>query len=145
MTQQTKSGERVEVDGIENLKPGEGLKISNDTKYEYGADLSTDGVRIEDKGQGDAVSIRVFEFKMNPSFRGEIDKQALFNAHARQLSTILWSDGLQPVEGASPRVTIDVKKGVYQIFIACEGRLGKVFADKPRNLSEELSKKRGSS
>lgn len=134
MTQQTKSGE--------TLEKGEGLKIDESTKYEYGANLETDGVRIEDAGVGRQVLIRVFDFTMNPAMK-DFDKQTIFNNHAKQLSTILWSDGLRPIESEPPRVILDKKKCMYQIFVACEGRLGQTFIDKPRNLSEEL--KRGSS
>ena len=121
------------------LKPGTGNKVG-DTQYEYGADLHTEGTPIIDPGIGRTVSIRVFDFKMNPTVRGFNDKQAIFNSHAKQISTILWGDGLIPLEQVPPRVIIDYKKWSYKIFVPCEARLGTLFVDAPKNLSEELAK-----
>lgn len=141
MTKQQKSGgtNKINIEGdLEELKGGDGVQVG-DTKYEFGADLSTDGAPIIDKGEGKRVVIRLFEFKMNPEMLKRLpSKQELFNAHTRQISTILWSDGLQPLEEIAPRVIIDVKKGGYKIFVPCEGRLGQVFIDKAENLSEKL-------
>lgn len=120
-----------------DLKPGEGVE-----GYEFGADLSTEGVRVEDPGKGKTISIRVFTFKINPENTKHfpIGKQALFNAHAKQIETILWGDGLIPFDAAPPRVIISSKKGIYQIFVPCEAKRDVLFADKPKNLSELLKK-----
>lgn len=133
---------RANIDGIENLKAGEGVKIAEDTKYEYGANLSAEGVPLIDPGTGKTISIRVFIFKIDPKkIRNfPIDKQLLFNSHAKQISTILWGDGLIPFDGALPRVIINLKDGFYQIFVPCEARRGVMFMDKAKNLSEELAK-----
>lgn len=129
------------IEGMENLKPGEGVQIDKDTKYEYGADLSTAGTPLIDPGTGKTLSIRVFTFKIDPNKLKEIgktDKQKIFNSNARQISTILWGDGLIPFDGASPRVIIDKKKGFYKIFVPCEAKRGVMFLEKPKNLAEEL-------
>ena len=85
----------IDVEG--ELKPGEGVQIDQDTKYEYGSRLETEGIPLIDPGEGKIVSIRVFDFKMNPALKDfPIDKQLIFNTHAKQISTILWGDGLKP-------------------------------------------------
>lgn len=119
-----------------------GIQISEDTTYDYGANLETDKAPIIDKGVGKQVLIREFLFKLNPDikFAENIDRQALFNTHAKQITTILWADGLSSLETNPPRVIIDVSKGIYRIFVPCVARLGTTFADKTRNLSEELKK-----
>ena len=121
------------------LKPGDGVDIG-DTKYEYGADLNAEGVPLRDPGTGQTVSIRTFDFKVNPQLKKIPDKQTLFNAHARQILTILWGDGLIPLEEVSPRVIIDKKNKFYRIFVPCMARKSVLFMEKPKNLSEELLK-----
>lgn len=132
----------VDIEGkLEDLKPGTGVD-AGDMKLDYGADLQTEGAPLIDPGTGKTVSIRVFQFKMNPekikSFPN--DKQAIFNSHAKQIATILWGDGLMPLDGVSPRVIIDRKKALYNIFVPCEARMNVMWIDKPKNLSEELIK-----
>lgn len=131
------------IDGkLEDLKPGDGVQVG-DTKYEYGADLSTEGTPLIDPGTGKTVSIRVFHFKMDPSKVKHFpnDRQLIFNSHAKQIRTILWGDGLVPIEGVSPRVIIDMKHHSYNIFIPCEARISTMFIDRPQNLSEVIKGK----
>ena len=124
---------------VEELKPGNGA-----AGYEYGSDLHTESAPLVDPGIGKTVSIRVFDFKMNPdpkvvkSF--PTNGQVIFNAHAKQIATILWGDGLIPLEQVSPRVIINKKKRTYQIFVPCSARSGVVFAETPMNLSTQLNK-----
>ena len=122
-----------------DLKGGEGIKVDEKTNYEFGSELSVDPTPLIDPGTGKTISIRVFTFKINvKSFPS--DKQAIFNAHAKQIETILWGDGLRPFDSAPPRVIINLKKGIYQIFIPCEAKRDVSFTDKPKNLSELLKK-----
>ena len=122
------------------LKPGNGIVIDDSTKYDYGATLDTEGMPLIDPGTGQTITIRVFEFKMNPNIKQIPDKQTLFNSHARQIKTILWGDGLIPLEEVNPRVIIDAKKHTYQFFIPCKARREVLFMEKPKNLTEELLK-----
>lgn len=129
------------IDGMENLKPGEGIQVDKETKYEYGSQLDTGGFRLEDPSEGQQVSIRTFTFRINPAKRREIEtisKQAIFNQHAKQITNVLWGDGLRPLEEVSPRVILNVKKGFYQIFIPCQAAKGVIWSskDKPKNLQE---------
>lgn len=141
MTTQIKSGtvDRITTDDPSNLKAGEGIQIG-DTKYDYGADLKIDPTPLIDVAQGRTVAIRLFEFKMNPEVINKaIDKQELFNQHAKQIRTILWADGLQPLEEVSPRVILNISKGEYQIFIPCISRSSTAFIEKAQNLSQALN------
>ncbi len=130
---------RIEVEGeLKDLKPGKGV-----AGYEYGSNLETQGVQIADPGVGKTISIRAFEFKMNPDPKVREffpDAQTLFNVHAKQIQTILWGDGLRYLEEVSPRVIIDKKRLNYRIFVPCEARLNVNFMDKPQSLNETLSK-----
>ena len=133
----------IALEGLKDLKPGEGVSFG-DTTYEYGADLNTPGTPLIDPGTGKTVAIRVFQYKMNPEKRNRFpaDRQSIFNSHSKEISRILWGDGLRPFDGAAPRVIVDRKKGMYQIFVPCESRSGVVFIDKPENLSTALAKGR---
>ena len=131
----------VDVKG--DLKPGTGIEVGDNTKYEYASELSTDKVPLIDPGGGEIVSIRVFTFKMNPERQHFPGKQALFNTHARQIETILWGDGLRPLESNPPRVIINNKKGIYQIFVPCLAAKGVFFSERDRNpelLHKQLGK-----
>ena len=126
------------------LKPGKGVTLDDGTKYDYGADLHAEGTPLIDPGEGEANVIREFIFKMNPEFKKNFqgNKQDLFNAHARQIATVLWGDGLRPLEEIAPRVIINIKKGFYKIFVPCRAAKGMIFSqmNQPKNLSEELLK-----
>lgn len=124
----------------DELKPGDGIKIDNDTTYEYGADLNADSTPIIDAGEGKEIVIRTFEYRFNLKGKPPVDKQAIFNGHAAEIKTFLWADGLRYHEGFPPRVAIDKDKRGYKIHIVCEGAKGLIFTDKPKNLSEELAK-----
>ncbi len=110
--------------------------------YEYGADLATEGVRLEDPGTGKTNTIRVFEFKINPDrkvLNNFPDQQTLFNAHSKQIMTILWGDGLRPLEGVPPRVIINRKKMTYQIFVPAEANNSTMFIETPVSLNKQLN------
>lgn len=145
MMKPKKSGEtsKVNIENLQEIKPGEGVQIDDKTKYDYVGSFDAKSEPLIDPGTGKTVSIRVFTFKMNPARLKQAppDKQTLFNAHAKQISTILWGDGLIPMEEISPRVIINKNYGEYQIFVPCEAKSGVLFVDKPKNLSQELAKR----
>lgn len=140
MGKQIKGTNKIDVKGLQDLRPGTGIE-----GYEYGAELSTEGTPLIDPGEGNMVSIRTFTFKMHPDRQrlGFPDnKQEIFNQHARQIQHVLWGDGLEPYTDTNPRVIIDRSKGIYQILIACIAKKGVLFSsmNKPVNLSEQLAK-----
>lgn len=105
----------------------------------YGAKLEAEPTPLVDPGVGKPVVIREFSFKMNPEVKLPPSKQELFNAHAFQIKTLLWGDGLVPYEGASPRVTIDKRKRSYRIIIVAEPRLNTTVIETPQSLTKMLS------
>ena len=131
----------IDLEG--ELKPGDGIQIDKDTKYEYGSQLETEGVPLIDPGGGPVNVIRVFHFKMNPEKKDFQDHQDIFSAHAKQIETILWGDGLRPLESTNPRVILDSEKRIYQIFVPCEAAKGVIFSHEHRNpelLHKQLAK-----
>lgn len=133
----------VDVEGLENLKPGTGIDVGDDTKYEYASQLETDQVPLIDPGGTEVAVIRVFKFKMNPDRKHFPGKQALFSSHAKQIEHILWGDGLRPLESNPPRVILNNKGGFYQIFVPCMAAKGVIFSAKHRNpelLHKQLGK-----
>lgn len=141
MMQPNESGEmNISIEGGD-LKPGEGIQVDDKTSYEYGANLETPTTPLIDEGRGKTISIRLFEYTMNPELKHfPTDKQLVFNAHAKQIATILWTDGFRPLDEVPPQVIIDRKKRIYRIFVPCEARLNQVVIEKPKNLSQELAK-----
>ena len=134
----------IDVEGLENLKPGTGIEVGDNTKYEYASELNTDGIPLIDPGGTSVAVIRVFTFKMNPDRKSLPGKQKLFSSHAKQIETILWGDGLRPLESNPPRVIIDNKKGIYRIFVSCLAAKGVIFSDRDRNpelLHKQLNRK----
>lgn len=128
MGQQIKKIQKQLVDVEGEIKPGTGVE-----GYEYASQLETDTTPLIDPGGGGVVVIRVFTFKMNPERQHFPGKQALFNSHAKQIETVLWGDGLRPLESNPPRVILNSKKGFYQIFIPCIAAKGVIFSEKDRN------------
>ncbi len=107
-----------------------------------GQELATKSDPIIDPGTGKALVLRVFEFGMNPDYKGRRPcKQDIFNMHWRQLSTILWSDGLVPKEDLNPRLEF-IKGNKYQIFLLCKPRSGTMIAEKPKTLQDLFKKRR---
>jgi len=143
MTKQTKSGEtKINIENLQKIERGDGVHIDSDTKYDYAGNFEAHSEPLIDSGTGKVVSIRTFTFKMNPLKLKERppDKQTLFNAHAKQITTILWGDGLRPLEEVNPRVIINKNIGIYQIFVPCEPKPGVMVVDEVKNLSAELAK-----
>lgn len=135
----------ITVEGnLNELKPGNGVVVDDKTKYEYGSNLESGNVPLNDPATGKTVTLRTFYFKMTPEVAKKgnfpLDNQLLFNSHARQIKTILWGDGLIPVEDIAPRITVHPKKHMYQIFVLCEARANVLFMEKPKGLTEVLSK-----
>lgn len=123
----------VDVEGLEDLKPGTGVDVGGGMKYEYGSQLETEGVPLIDPGGGPVNVIRVFNFSMHPLVKSLTDKQAIFTAHAKQIENILWGDGLRPLDEVPPRVIIDNKNRSYQIFVSCQAAKGVIFSQKDSN------------
>lgn len=95
----------------------------------------------DDHGEGAAVVIRCFTFQMNlekPELFIERNpsKQDIFNSHVKGIEKYLWKDGLTINDGVAPRITFDVKKFQYSIFVASRPARGYVLNERPQTLSQ---------
>ena len=102
----------------------------------YGKEDRTDESSIHDKGVGETVTIRLFEFKFPPTLENlPTTEQILTPEYIKQLKTQLWGDGLRLV--MEPKVVID-KEGC-KVFAPCQASMGNNFLDKPKLLQEWMT------
>src|SRR3990167_3098126 len=75
----------------------------------------------EDKGTGQAVVIRFFEFGANPEVfkQHKPTSQQLFDSHRKGIEALLWRDGLRPYEGVEPRLMFSKNGKNYRIIVTC--------------------------
>lgn len=92
----------------------------------------------DDQGHGKKIIVRSFDFKANPeAFRHHTpSKQELFNAHANQIETILWKDGLQVMGDVAPRLMLSKKRDGYRIVVGAEPAKGFLLHDRPQTLTQ---------
>lgn len=92
----------------------------------------------DDKGEGEAIVIRCFTFGMNPQtfLERRPSKQDLFNAHLRGIEMALFGDGLKVFDEVPPRLTFDIEKKQYSIFVAARARKGYLINERPQTLAE---------
>lgn len=100
-------------------------------------------IKLEaDKGDGKAIIIRSFDFQAHPdAFKHTTpSKQELFNAHAHQIQTILWKDGLQVMEEVRPQLILSKQRNHYRIVVGAEPAKGhlmnSLYKDKFQTLSQ---------
>lgn len=102
----------------------------------YGKEDRTDENIMHDKGIGETISIRLFEFIFPPDIKDLPTKeQILTPEYIKHLQTQLWGDGLRLV--MEPKVVID-KEGC-KIFAPCQATIGNNFVEKPKLLQECLN------
>lgn len=115
------------------LKDDKELKLG-EHKW-FGKEDQTEEKSIHDKGKGEPVVIRLFEFK----FRLDLDKlptkeELLTPDYMKFLNNTLWGDGLRIA--LEPRVQI-AKEGC-KIFVPCVARTGQSYLEEPKMLQEWL-------
>lgn len=105
---------------------GEEISVQSDTKLE------------EDKGTGQAIILRVFDFAANPEVfkQHKPTAQELFASHLQGMRSLLWRDGLAPYEKVEPRLIFSKDKSSYRFIIPCIATVGSVVIDKPQTLSQ---------
>lgn len=128
----------------DNGSLGEGFVTTNEGHKWEGQEIEVKGDPLIDSGTGKPVIIRMFQFAANPEILKKVkpSKQELFNSHAMQIKSMLYADGLMPLEGISPTVNTSKKNEMYRIFVTCEARPGVVVAERPKTL-QELTKIHG--
>lgn len=114
---------------------GKSFDVQTDTEGWQGQEITSKSTPLIDPGVGKAVVLRVFSFYKNPEFTAKgLSQQEIFNMHWKQISVLLWGDGLRPREDVQPKVVSEGQ--TYKIFITCEPR--RVMADNVRNLQDYL-------
>ena len=110
-------------------------KIDTTKEQWYGQSVDVKSDPLVDKGTGDNIIIRTFEYSANPLIlKTKPTKQELFNSHAEQIKLFLWKDGLEVVEDVSPRIILKDKN--YQILVGCKAKKGVAIMEKPQTLQE---------
>ena len=116
------------------VKSDEELKLG-EHKW-YGKEDQTEDQSIHDKGQGEAVVIRVFEFKFKPGLLATpTAEQLLTPEYLKSIDTQLWGDALRRV--MHPRINI-TKEGC-QVFVPCVATTGNSHLENPKLLQEWLT------
>ncbi len=94
----------------------------------------------DDKGFGEAITLRFFDFKANPeSFNKKLPTaQELFSAHAKQIEIELWKDEWQPIPEIEPRIMFAKDKSHYRIVIGARPAKGSLLSNAsiPKTLTE---------
>lgn len=102
----------------------------------YGKEDQTEDQSIHDKGQGESVVIRLFEFKFNPGLeRTPTAEELLTPDYLKYIDTQLWGDALRRV--MHPRISIS-KEGC-KIFVPCVATTGNSHLESPKLLQEWLT------
>ena len=108
------------------------IETNSDIKW-YGKEDRTEEKSIHDKGKGEPVVIRLFEFKFRPDLERLPTKEELLTPeYIKQLNTLLWADALRMV--LEPRV--EIKKEGCKIFVPCRATTGNSFLEEPKLLQE---------
>ena len=99
----------------------------------YGKQDQTETNLLHDKGTGDKIVLRNFEFKVNPELKTLPTKeQILTPEYVKHLSVLLWADSLRLL--TTPEVRID--KEYIRVFAACVPRTGATLSEEPKYLQE---------
>lgn len=102
----------------------------------YGKEDKTEEKTMHDKGKGEPVLIRLFEFRLSPALEALPTKeQILTPEYLKHLKTTLWADALRLV--MEPRVVID--KESIKIFAPCQATMGNNFLEEPKLLQEWIT------
>lgn len=111
------------------LWEGEEVTAHSDTKIQ------------EDKGTGQAIILRSFDFVANPdNFKArKPTAQELFASHLKGIEALLWGDGLKPFQEVQPRLLFSKDKKHYRFIIPCVVGLGQSLIEGTNTLSQLLN------
>lgn len=98
----------------------------------------------DDRGTGEAVILRTYEFGANPlAFRDAMPQpQEVFNYHYKAIMGMLWQDGLRPAEDIEPRLIFSKDRTKYLIMVGARPGLGQTLLAKPQTLTEIINASR---
>jgi hypothetical protein len=101
----------------------------------YGKDDRTEDESIHDKGKGEPVVVRLFEYNFPPTLEKlPTDEELLTPDYLREIDTQLWSDGLRRVQEPRTHVT---KEGC-KVFVPCVATTGNSHLEAPKLLQEYI-------
>lgn len=101
----------------------------------YGKEDQTEYESIHDKGEGETVVVRLFEFKFRPDLPKIPKKEELITPeYVSHIDATLWGDGLRRV--SEPRVEI-TKEGC-KVFVPAIAATGQSFLETPKLLQEYI-------
>ena len=135
MAKLKKTKEVAKFGGVDEL----GKVQMNEHEHDVASVEAQSQTKLEDdQGIGDATIIRCFTFGMNPEviIKHQPTKQDLFNYHVKGIEATLWKDGMKLYTEVAPRITFDMKKMQYSIFVAARPRNGYLLHERPQTLSE---------
>ncbi len=106
------------------------VKEGDDTYHAKTVSVDSETKLDEDKGEGEALTLRFFEFATNPEAfkKGLPTAQQLFQSHVKQIEIELWKDEWRPVEEIPPRVMFAKDKSHYRIVIAARPAKGSLLS-----------------
>lgn len=75
----------------------------------------------DDKGEGQPVVLRFFDFGANPETFAtqKPTAQELWNSHLKGIESLLWRDGLKFYLDSEPRLMFSKDKSHYRFIVAC--------------------------
>ncbi len=111
---------------------GQTIEVQSETKLE------------DDLGVGSPFVLRSYEFRTDPQLLHDIrnkkatfpSNQELFNAHAKGIAGMLWSDGLTPEISLDPVIIFSKDQSTYLIMVWAKPSLGQSVIDTPKTLSQ---------
>ena len=101
----------------------------------YGKESQTDEKPMHDKGKGEPVLIRLFEFKFPPTLEHLPTKEEILTPeYLKQVRINLWADGLRLI--SDDLIRIDINKEGCKIFAPCQATTGNSFLEEPKTIQE---------
>lgn len=118
---------------------GKSKSVHTDTNYDVKSIEAESQTKLEeDVGYGNALVIRMFEFRVDPLvfYQHMPTTQELFNSHYKGIELTLWKDGLKVIPEVNPRIVVDEQNGTYQIFVGAAPAKGHLLKEQPQTLSQ---------
>lgn len=141
MAKKTKKEAKIKNDKKES--PVDFIAVKDETNEEYNVksiEAESETKLEDDPGEGEAVTLRFFDFAANPeAFKDRMPTaNELFTSHLKQIEIELWKDEWRPIYEIQPRLMFAKDKSHYRIVIAARPAKGSLlsFKDKPQTLKE---------
>ena len=138
-----KTYSKAKIKNKEGELPTDFIAVKDETGEKYHAktvEAESKTKLQDDPGDGEAITLRFFDFAANPeAFKERMPTaQELFQSHLKQIEIELWKDQWQPVIEVEPRLLFAKDKSHYRIVIAAKPSKGSFlsYQEKPKTLAE---------